>query len=76
MSNDTMTNEAPMTNVQAHVAPRALAPSPGNPGEGRGEGPSSAAKVCGAWKLGFLLVVGSWSLALHLRIRTAATRVS
>jgi hypothetical protein len=30
----------------------------------------------GKWKLGFSLVVGSWTLALHLRVRSATTRTS
>ena len=87
MSNDAMTREAPMTNDQA-LSARSSSLSRVTTGEGcgtgdcprpgRGEGPACQSQACGRWNLGFSLVVGSWSLALNLRIRTAAaaTRVS
>ena len=72
-----------MTNAQRSCA---LSPSPGTPGEGRGEGSVSPTRTVelyreecaarapisdgGRWKFGFSLVVGSWTLALNLRIRT------
>ena len=55
-------------------------PSPGTPGEGRGEGSAACveqAHILGPnnrWSLALSLVLGSWTLALNLRIRTHANR--